>query len=121
MINIEGILNTIKSIVDSDKRFLLTSWLFFSVIIVYLYNDTSAFKAEIAENEKNRAALRLKDQEDCQFQMNESRRRYQLQIDTFMEESNRRNDSTFRAIYKTVKLSNRRTEESIYDIKDLKK
>jgi hypothetical protein len=120
MINIEGILNSIKSILDSEKRFLIISWLFLGVAIAFLYNENTNLELKISEQEKTCSAMIAKAQESCQEQINTSRARQQLQLDLFVEDSNKRIDSLYRQLYSTIKISNKKVNQGINEIKELK-
>jgi hypothetical protein len=120
MIDVKGIIDSIKSILDSEKRFLIISWLFLGVAIAFLYNENSNLATKISEQEKTCSAMIVKSQEACQEQINTSRARQQLQLDLFVEQSNKRIDSLYNQIYISVRSSNQKVKKNIIEINELK-
>lgn len=118
--DVSKILEILKTLLDSEKRFLLASWLFFGVIIGYLWNERIELNAKVASHETACNEILKKSQENCQEQLNLSRSKQQAQLDLFIERSNNERDSTYRAFEKKIQDMNQRVKKGLTELNQLK-
>jgi glutamate synthase domain-containing protein 3 len=119
MINVAGILETIKSLIEGERRYVLLVMLFSGTAIAYIYRDNQELNLKLNEHEKNCQSILTKSKEYYEEQLRINRESSQKQITLFIEKSNYERDSIYSYFYQEIRKSNKIVTKSMNNLKTL--
>jgi hypothetical protein len=120
--NFTQMLADVKEILNLEpaKRNLMLAIILFICINGYLYADNQSLKEEIKLSKKNCDDILTKAQNDYLVQLDNNRKIQQEQLNKFYIESNIERDSTNRFFEKKIQTLQRKVNNGIKDLNEIK-
>lgn len=118
MINFSSIIDVADKLLNSERKYTMLVLIVSSSIVWYFYDANTALTEKVNTNEAHCSEQISQVRKDSELQLTESRRRQQTQLDLFIEDSNKKQDSLYKVLSKQVRIANQRLDNSIETLKN---
>ena len=113
----KSLLEIINGILASKHKMTILTWLFSGTIIIYLHDNNASLQNKLDLINATNQTLVIKLNDNCEEQLKNNRISFQRQLDTFIDKSNNRRDSTENYFYNELRKATQKINEKIITIK----
>lgn len=123
---IQSWIESFKSLVElaDGKRAAIFSWIFFAVCMTYLYDDNKSLKEQLKVKDeactKMINDIQVTSNNNCQKQLDDTRKVMQDQLNKYVVESNQEMDSLYKKVNKQVQEIRVNYKKTVNDFNQIK-